>query len=535
MGMIFSFKHFRRWNESKTMGQAMSKSRGFSLAGVIVITTLLASVTVVMVVQVVKQSQQISSAVEMDYAKGIARMGTAMAEDWLQGDDDWSDNAGTTLWSNKTVEGGSLSVSFSDARWDWCLVRSAATYGDESYVVTEDVNKNVAADLLVIHGLQAYLDPNIKKIHNLYLTYANSNPQFAVVTVDAVALDWSDESNGQMNNFEFDDDDDSWEGSAGKGAVVDFSPDVYVSSGNPVVISLVNFSFEVDRKPVTFYFRLKDNSTADFIIAARSDDDNLTPVVADNMAVNNQLAEWQNGTVLKNVALRNQGSAASSLTQMMLLWSNPASEKLSKVIARNRIIWSSEGPGIPLGAQGSGTGLDTQWVSLPLNTWVTFNEIQFDSDLSGKTIDLYAAFADGSVASFNIWSPVVPAQSDSLKVSTQNSYVSNKKVKGVEIENLSPTQNITWGKLGVSWTPSDSNTVQKIKYDNGTVWTGSANTGGVLDLDDTTLSAGGDKEDIEIEFSSSSGLSSYTLTLDFGMGDSSTKSVAFPSVGPGDN
>ncbi len=512
------------------------KTRGFSLMGVILITVLLASATAVIMSYVIRQSKQINQSVGGDYARSIAEMGVNMAQEHLQSDDDWSNNVGD-LWTDKNVAGGALNVSITAARWDWCLVRSEATYGEESYVLTCDINLPVASEVLLTHAMNSYVykdddddDGNDSKvIRDVTLRNTGINPDFPTVTINAMVVDWDGYTDQRIKKVSInppddDDDDDGnlWSGEADKGTVLALSPALSINTANVKVLSTLKFKRNIETTAYRLAFRTSDGSTVNLRVKfgtgsqASGIQSSKTEAYLDG-----------NNKMLKNVRLTNSGSTAVSVIQMLFKWSSDQGEKVTKVVLRGKTVWAEFGPN-PVGAQSSDYALDIKDVGLAAGESVTVNEIDFNSDISQKIVTMNLAFTDGSIASFNIWSPVGIVQSDYLKVVTSNARVNSKKIEGLTLQDLSSTVNISVTKMFVSWSPADSNKVKKIKLDNDTVWSGTASNGAVCDMDDTTLAAGHAAYDLDyIEFNSSSGLSSYAVTVNFIMGDATTKSVYF--------
>jgi len=83
---------------------------------------------------------------------------------------------------------------------------------------------------------------------------------------------------------------------------------------------------------------------------------------------------------------------------------------------------------------------------------------------------------------------------------------------------------ITIDKITVSWTPITGNrSIENILINNSLVWTGSAMTGTVLDITNTTLTAGAVALSTEYQFGNS--MNNRTFTITYTMADGSAKTV----------
>jgi len=102
--------------------------------------------------------------------------------------------------------------------------------------------------------------------------------------------------------------------------------------------------------------------------------------------------------------------------------------------------------------------------------------------------------------------------------------VGNKHIENTFLEN-SGSDNITINTMKLSWTGGDAGSVlQTIIINGSTVWSGTANSGDLLDITNVTLVTGAGALPIDvIDFSKS--MANAVITVTFGMTDSSTSNT----------
>ena len=105
-------------------------------------------------------------------------------------------------------------------------------------------------------------------------------------------------------------------------------------------------------------------------------------------------ANWHGLKQLRDIHVTNNGSQNVVVAKVTFWWNN--SETLQQIFLGSGKIWSSGGPGTPLGDQVSGTELDTlDQIILPGET-LSMSKIQFTDNMTGTTVILKFEFGDGS-------------------------------------------------------------------------------------------------------------------------------------------
>ena len=131
----------------------------------------------------------------------------------------------------------------------------------------------------------------------------------------------------------------------------------------------------------------------------------------------------------------------------------------------------------------------------------------------------------------------VPTQADDLEVDTNSSCIGYFK-RGLHLVKVKNTgsSDITIEKIRISWNPEEGeNVIQVLLWDwNLTtkiiVWEGNASSGATLDIIDCTVEPWENKFDTDIFgflFSLNSNMKNKKFTIEFIMGDGSSKAVTF--------
>ena len=130
----------------------------------------------------------------------------------------------------------------------------------------------------------------------------------------------------------------------------------------------------------------------------------------------------------------------------------------------------------------------------------------------------------------------VPTQADDLEVDTSSSCIGYFK-HGLHLVKVNNTgsSDITIEKIRISWNPEEGNVTRALLCDwNLTteviVWEGKASSGTALDITDCTVEPWENKFDTDIFgflFDSNSNMESKEFTIEFIMGDGSSKAVTF--------
>ena len=126
----------------------------------------------------------------------------------------------------------------------------------------------------------------------------------------------------------------------------------------------------------------------------------------------------------------------------------------------------------------------------------------------------------------------VPTQADDLEVDTNSSCVLKHSLHLVKVKNTG-SSDITIEKIRISWNPEEGNVTRALLCDwNLTteviVWEGKASSGTALDITDCTVEPWKNKLDTNIfGFFFDSNMESKEFTIEFIMGDGSSKAVTF--------
>lgn len=106
-------------------------------------------------------------------------------------------------------------------------------------------------------------------------------------------------------------------------------------------------------------------------------------------------SEFYGGKQLRELYFTNTGNATVVIDKIMFTWDNGAS--LDQVFIDNGKVWSSTGPGTPLGVQASGAELDIQNFTMAPGQRSELNKGQFNITMTGATLTMTVTFTDGSV------------------------------------------------------------------------------------------------------------------------------------------
>lgn len=120
-------------------------------------------------------------------------------------------------------------------------------------------------------------------------------------------------------------------------------------------------------------------------------------------------------------------------------------------------------------------------------------------------------------------------QADYLAIDTSSASIGagNRELQDVFIENTNGTCDIVIDKITITWTNA-ARTLTRVRIDNSSVWTGSASTGDVLDIDDTTI-ANTDGQ-LENTYRFNQNMKNNTFNITFEMDDGTTKTES--SIAP---
>ena len=104
--------------------------------------------------------------------------------------------------------------------------------------------------------------------------------------------------------------------------------------------------------------------------------------------------QWFGGKQLREVEIINNGTGPVTIDHVVFTWTN--AQEIQQSFFGSTKVWSSGGPGTPLGTQVSGTNLDIQNYTIPAGQDVELNKTQFTGAMSGTTVTIKLIFTDGS-------------------------------------------------------------------------------------------------------------------------------------------
>jgi Tfp pilus assembly protein PilV len=107
--------------------------------------------------------------------------------------------------------------------------------------------------------------------------------------------------------------------------------------------------------------------------------------------------DWFGGKQLRDVFLTNNGSQTIEIDKLTFTWSNAS--LISQVFSGNDKVWSSTGPGTPLGEQTSGTELDIVDIYIKPGETTEMQKVQFTEQMDiegGVDLTINYECEDGS-------------------------------------------------------------------------------------------------------------------------------------------
>ncbi|HBR80958.1 MAG: hypothetical protein UX09_C0009G0016 [Candidatus Uhrbacteria bacterium GW2011_GWE2_45_35] len=121
----------------------------------------------------------------------------------------------------------------------------------------------------------------------------------------------------------------------------------------------------------------------------------FAPSAAANLIFHTETTLWYGGKQLRELYLENGGSVPFTVNYLTFTWDNGAS--IQQIFLDSTKIWSSSGPGLPIGTQVSGTRLDIFDYTFDPGEILDMNKTQFDTPMAGTTLTLTIEFTDGSI------------------------------------------------------------------------------------------------------------------------------------------
>lgn len=113
---------------------------------------------------------------------------------------------------------------------------------------------------------------------------------------------------------------------------------------------------------------------------------------------------WYGGKQLRELYLENGGSIPFTMTEMTWTWNN--TKQIEQIFLNSTKLWSSSGPGTPIGKQSSGTVLDIIDYTMNPGDMFEMNKIQFDGPMGGTTLTISIEFSDGSIFTSDPFTPL---------------------------------------------------------------------------------------------------------------------------------
>ncbi|MFH1404903.1 MAG: hypothetical protein ABIH21_02275 [Patescibacteria group bacterium] len=119
------------------------------------------------------------------------------------------------------------------------------------------------------------------------------------------------------------------------------------------------------------------------------------PTEAARVTIDISQAVWSGGKQLRQVYITNYTSVGITIDKIMLTWDYD--NEIVQMLLGESKVWSSSGPGTPLGDQPSGTELDIVDVFLSGDgDSREMNKTQFRQNMTGSTLTMQLIFSDGS-------------------------------------------------------------------------------------------------------------------------------------------
>lgn len=113
---------------------------------------------------------------------------------------------------------------------------------------------------------------------------------------------------------------------------------------------------------------------------------------------------WHGGKQLRNLYIENEGEDAVVIDRVTLTWDNGT--EVNQMFLAETKVWSSSGPGTPLGSQTTGAELNIRDVTLDDDETIEMHKVQFSAPMSGTTLTVTIMFSDSSTL---ITQPFVPS------------------------------------------------------------------------------------------------------------------------------
>jgi Tfp pilus assembly protein PilV len=226
---------------------------------------------------------------------------------------------------------------------------------------------------------------------------------------------------------------------------------------------------------------------------------------------------------IKDITIENTDSAgAITISHMTLWWDNATN--ITRIRIDNSNVYNDNSVG-----SVSGTEIDIDDVTLAASSGnVDVNALRWKDAITGTDVMIKFKLSDGT----NRWtylrepgSDTGGGDSDSFSVDASGAAIDggdNTKVIGITISNTGGSS-ITLDTMSVTWSGAPGGTkINEITIDGSSLWSGSDTSGKTQDLTDFVMAAGQTYSINSIDFSKN--MTGTTLTIEFTMSDSSSKS-----------
>lgn len=113
---------------------------------------------------------------------------------------------------------------------------------------------------------------------------------------------------------------------------------------------------------------------------------------------------WYGGKQLRSIYITNIGTRDVKIAKMLLTWDFDT--LITQFFMDASKVWSSSGPGTPLGNQPSGTELDIADKTIVVGETIEIHKTQFTDNMEGSTISITVIMEDGTSTSTGEFMPV---------------------------------------------------------------------------------------------------------------------------------
>lgn len=127
------------------------------------------------------------------------------------------------------------------------------------------------------------------------------------------------------------------------------------------------------------------------------------PAQAGNISIDLTIAGWQGEKQLRDVYIENTGTQSVTIDKIRFEWNSSAT--INQVFLELDKVWSSGGPGTPLGVQNSIAELDIVDVNIDPGNRDQMHKVQFSQEMENVTLTITLIFTDGTELSSGPFTP----------------------------------------------------------------------------------------------------------------------------------